>query len=192
MAVITCPDCGGTVSDRAPVCIHCGRPMREDVSSTPPAQAYAAHPESRRTPSNGVAAVLSLVIPGAGQMYKEHIGAGVVWLIAVVISYLAFGPFGFLVHLACIYQAASLTSPESRATAEARDAARETEAERALREWMARTPGVDVIGDEWKIRQTDIWGMEVTGSQGHRARFLVEFAPRTTEVRGSYCTEWGR
>lgn len=192
MPVIACPDCGGTVSDRAAVCIHCGRPMRENVAPPPPAHGYAAHTEARRNPSNGVAAVLSLVIPGTGQMYKEHVGAGIVWLIAVLISYVALGPFGFLVHLACIFQAASLAPPESRATAEARDAARETVAEHALHDWMARTPGVDVIGDEWKIRQTDIWAMEVSGAQGHRARFLVEFAPRTTEVRSSYCTEWGR
>lgn len=38
MALMTCPDCGGSVSDAAPSCIHCGRPMEldsgtEDTSS---------------------------------------------------------------------------------------------------------------------------------------------------------------
>ncbi|HEX8393041.1 MAG TPA: hypothetical protein VF665_11835 [Longimicrobium sp.] len=27
MALITCPDCGNSVSDAAPACIHCGRPI---------------------------------------------------------------------------------------------------------------------------------------------------------------------
>lgn len=27
MALITCPDCGNSVSDAAPACIHCGRPL---------------------------------------------------------------------------------------------------------------------------------------------------------------------
>lgn len=27
MALINCPECGGTVSDLAPACIHCGRPL---------------------------------------------------------------------------------------------------------------------------------------------------------------------
>ncbi len=27
MAVLECPDCGGAVSDTAPSCVHCGRPM---------------------------------------------------------------------------------------------------------------------------------------------------------------------
>lgn len=30
MALITCPDCGGKVSDKANVCIHCGRPLSEE------------------------------------------------------------------------------------------------------------------------------------------------------------------
>lgn len=28
MALITCPDCGKDVSDAAPACIYCGRPLR--------------------------------------------------------------------------------------------------------------------------------------------------------------------
>ena len=27
MALISCPDCGKQISDQAPACIHCGRPM---------------------------------------------------------------------------------------------------------------------------------------------------------------------
>ena len=29
MALIECPECGGKISDKAPVCIHCGFPLKE-------------------------------------------------------------------------------------------------------------------------------------------------------------------
>ena len=29
MPLIECPDCGKPVSDKAPACIHCGRPLGE-------------------------------------------------------------------------------------------------------------------------------------------------------------------
>jgi hypothetical protein len=58
----------------------------------------------------GVAAVLSLLIPGAGQMYKGNVLGGVVWLIAVIIGYTLLVP-GVILHLCCIASAASGTPP---------------------------------------------------------------------------------
>jgi hypothetical protein len=40
----------------------------------------AVTPTAASPPSNGVAAVLSLFIPGAGQIYKRQIRAGLLWL----------------------------------------------------------------------------------------------------------------
>lgn len=57
--------------------------------------------------SPGVAAVLSLVIPGAGQMYKGQIFNGLLWLVFVVIGYLLFIVPGLVLHLLCILGAAS-------------------------------------------------------------------------------------
>lgn len=34
MALICCPECGKTISDKAPACIHCGFPMQEDSNCT--------------------------------------------------------------------------------------------------------------------------------------------------------------
>lgn len=57
MALITCPDCGGSVSDAAPACIHCGRPLAPARPAAPyaapayapPSSAYAAaDPMARR------------------------------------------------------------------------------------------------------------------------------------------------
>ena len=73
-------------------------------------QAYAASPaptqSDGRKPNPGVAAVLSLVIPGAGQMYQGRIGAGLLWLIFVVLGYAMFIVPGLILHLICIFKAA--------------------------------------------------------------------------------------
>jgi hypothetical protein len=58
--------------------------------------------------SNGVAAVLSLFIPGAGQMYKGRVGAGLMWLIFTILGYLLFVVPGIILHLLCIFNAASV------------------------------------------------------------------------------------
>jgi DNA-directed RNA polymerase subunit RPC12/RpoP len=36
MPLIKCPDCGKEISDQAPTCIHCGRPMSATTQSQPP------------------------------------------------------------------------------------------------------------------------------------------------------------
>lgn len=56
MALITCPDCGGAVSDAAPACIHCGRPMAP-ASAVPTyaAPAPAAPPFAPPPPTDPMA-----------------------------------------------------------------------------------------------------------------------------------------
>jgi TM2 domain-containing membrane protein YozV len=57
--------------------------------------------------SPGVAAVLSLVIPGAGQMYRGKVGIGLLWLLFVLGGYALFVIPGVILHLICIVSAAS-------------------------------------------------------------------------------------
>jgi TM2 domain-containing membrane protein YozV len=61
----------------------------------------------RPTQSNGVAAVLSLFVPGAGQMYKDKVGMGLIWLFATVTGYFCLILPGLFVHLFCIFNAYS-------------------------------------------------------------------------------------
>ncbi|MBI3463002.1 MAG: hypothetical protein HY000_08070 [Planctomycetes bacterium] len=49
-----------------------------------------------------VAMLLSLVIPGLGQLYKGQVINAVVWLVVVVIGYVAFIIPGVVLHLCCI------------------------------------------------------------------------------------------
>ena len=79
------------MSSEATACPSCGHPTKKPGNEWSP----------------GVAAVLSLVIPGAGQMYKGKVGIGLIWLVCVVIGYVLFIVPGLILHLICIVTAAS-------------------------------------------------------------------------------------
>lgn len=59
----------------------------------------------RRAPSPGVAAVLSVLIPGLGQVYAGRLLAGGIWFLATSFCYWAILLPGFLVHALCIWSA---------------------------------------------------------------------------------------
>ena len=67
-----------------------------------PAQAIKHAPAPRRA----LAAVLSLLIPGAGQMYRGSTGHGFFWLALVVVLWFVVWPLAVVAHLYCIYDAA--------------------------------------------------------------------------------------
>lgn len=61
----------------------------------------------RKDFNQGAAAVLSLIIPGAGQVYKGQIFNGLFWFLMVVVGYVMFVVPGVILHIACIYGAYS-------------------------------------------------------------------------------------
>ncbi len=101
--MITCPECDREISSRAEACPHCGCP----ISPSGPVQIVQAPAPPQRKWNPGIAALLSLVIPGAGQMYKGQVFNGLVWLVVVVIGYVVFVIPGLVLHLFCIIGAAS-------------------------------------------------------------------------------------
>ncbi len=105
MALIQCPDCGKQVSDLAPVCIHCGRPLPDRPATTeqdikedgatalqskrepapaevaptePPRGTDPIAPESRITNSNAIAAFCGVLIPGLGHLVQGRATAALV------------------------------------------------------------------------------------------------------------------
>ncbi len=57
--------------------------------------------------SPGLAALLSFIIPGLGQMYRGHLLVGFLWLICVILGYGLFFFPGLVLHIICIVKAAS-------------------------------------------------------------------------------------
>ena len=58
-----------------------------------------------RAPHPGVAAVLSVLIPGLGQLYSGRLLAGALWFLGTGLAYWAVLLPGFLVHALCIWSA---------------------------------------------------------------------------------------
>ncbi len=56
-----------------------------------------------RPPSPGIAAVLSVLIPGLGQAYVGRLPAGALWFLATAFGYWAILVPGFLIHALCIW-----------------------------------------------------------------------------------------
>jgi TM2 domain-containing membrane protein YozV len=56
-----------------------------------------------RVPSPGVAAVLSVLVPGLGHVYTGRLGAGLLWFLATGFGYWAILVPGFLLHVASVY-----------------------------------------------------------------------------------------
>jgi TM2 domain-containing membrane protein YozV len=57
--------------------------------------------------NRAVALLLSLIIPGLGQLYKGQLFSGIFWFIAVAIGYVCFIVPGIILHVICIIGAAS-------------------------------------------------------------------------------------
>jgi TM2 domain-containing membrane protein YozV len=58
-----------------------------------------------RAPSPGVSAVLSVLLPGLGQLYAGRLLAGAMWCVGTAGAYWAILLPGFIVHALCVWSA---------------------------------------------------------------------------------------
>lgn len=79
---------------------HCGEFLEADL-----------RPKSK--PNTGLAAVLSLIIPGAGQIYLGQTGTGLIYFFLTVVGYLFLIVPGLILHLVSIVAAASYKEPST-------------------------------------------------------------------------------
>lgn len=54
---------------------------------------------------NGVAAVLSFLLPGLGQVYRGSVLAGLLWLVVVLLGYAMLIVPGLVLHILCVVRA---------------------------------------------------------------------------------------
>ena len=66
---------------------------------------YEDEIELRRAPTPGIAAVLSVLLPGLGQIYAGRLLAGGLWFLATTFGYSAVLIPGFLLHALCVWSA---------------------------------------------------------------------------------------
>jgi len=59
----------------------------------------------RRAPHPGISAVLSVLVPGLGQVYCGRLLAGGLWFLVTGFAYHAILVPGFLIHAVCVWSA---------------------------------------------------------------------------------------
>lgn len=101
-----CPYCAEIILVRAIKCRFCGEMIESQPVSGLPLEGASPAATPQRLWNPGVAGLLSLLIPGAGQMYRGKVGAGLLWLVCVPLGYILIIP-GLALHIICIFNAAS-------------------------------------------------------------------------------------
>jgi TM2 domain-containing membrane protein YozV len=103
-----CPYCGEEILTAAQKCKHCGEFLDEKLRQERNTVAQTiVQPVKIPKWSGGIAAVLSLIIPGLGQIYKGQIINGLFWLVLVACGYFFLIIPGLVLHFLCILGAAS-------------------------------------------------------------------------------------
>ena len=101
-----CPFCAESIKTEAIKCRHCGERLDRAQTNDPRASLARKGLYPDGTWSPGIAVLLSLLLPGAGQAYKGQWATGILYLIFTAAGYGLFFYPGIFVHILCVYNAA--------------------------------------------------------------------------------------
>ncbi len=73
-----CSNCGKKIDTKAEICPKCGVRV-----------AHSREKIAKEVKSSGLAAVLSFILPGLGQIYNGQIGKGLLFIILLIVSVLS-------------------------------------------------------------------------------------------------------
>ena len=94
-----CPFCSEVILSEAKKCKYCQEFLDPELKAS-----ALAVPRPKWNPA--VAASLSLLIPGGGQLYRGKVISGCLWTLFVAIGYGSYILPGLILHLVCITFAA--------------------------------------------------------------------------------------
>jgi len=94
-----CPFCSEAILTDAKKCRYCGEFLDPQLRA-------AAQSSSQSKWNPAIAALLSLIVPGGGQIYRGKIRQGFLWLFAVAAGYTLYLLPGIVLHAVCIALAA--------------------------------------------------------------------------------------
>lgn len=94
-----CNTCGAQIAQNAEICPRCGSRVFTSQPISPP-QPWAAQPTSVQQHKNeGLAAVLSFLFTGLGQIYNGQIGKGILFfVVGIVFAALIFFLIGIILY----------------------------------------------------------------------------------------------
>ena len=110
MSTRICPNCGAEIPSDASFCPKCGISLADTTSTQSPSvgtgQPVVQPQVQRKDPI--LAAILSLILAGLGQIYVGATRRGIIYLIITIVLYVIFFPAGLIFAIYTIYDAYKL------------------------------------------------------------------------------------